>query len=158
MSKMAICERCGREFKLASLTRKVCPDCKPYAPRTKSVKPPVKGERIRMCLECQEDKNLDEFRRGQKHYQVCRSCYQAAQRKDKLNRWLSLIDLLGGSCSVCGYDKSEKALKVKLPNGVALRYNALFKNGPRGPHAPVDGNLICLNCLAEERDHEDPTG
>jgi len=151
------CERCGKKFTVTDqYVRKVCPNCKPYTPRLKAEKPPVNGETVRICAVCGETKAIELFRRGERYFSECRACHTRSIKDSKLRRWLAVVDLLGGACSVCGYNKSTKALKVKLPNGVALRYHALFRKKPRGIYAPTDGKLICLNCLAEERDGHEP--
>jgi len=154
MKKKGVCERCGQEFDLVGYPRKVCFDCKPYSPNVRGEKDPRMGETVRVCAVCGETKALQLFKRGKRFFSECRSCHVKSIKDAKTRRWMALVDMLGGACSVCGYDGTEKALKVKLPNGRALRFNALFRKEPRGGHAPTDGKLICLNCLAEEREDD----
>lgn len=154
--KTSTCERCGKKFTVTDqYVRKVCFECKPYPPRLRGEKPPQKGETVRLCAVCGEMKALTLFKRGKRYFSECRSCHTKSIKDAKLRRWVALVELLGGACSVCGYSRSTKALKVKLPNGVALRYHALFRKKPRGIYAPSEGTLICLNCLAEEAEEQD---
>lgn len=158
MKRNTVCERCGKTFTVTDqYVRKVCFDCKPYSPNMRGEKTPNLGETVRICAICGETKAIIQFRRGKRYFSECRSCHIQSIKDAKFRRWLALVDMLGGVCSVCGYEGSEKALKVKLPNGRALRFNALFRKGPRGKYTPQDGKLVCLNCLAEERDDGDTT-
>ena len=61
-----------------------------------------------LCEDCGED-DPKNFYYCQK--QKCKKCHNKRTAKDGKNKRIKAIELLGGSCQVCGYDKCSSALE-----------------------------------------------
>ncbi len=64
--------------------------------------------KIKNCFKCKEDKDLSEFY-GRHIY--CKSCLNILTMEKQRAVKKKLVDLLGGCCCVCGYNKCQAALE-----------------------------------------------
>lgn len=65
------------------------------------------------CSKCQQEKEESEFyyRKTENRYQsYCKKCLHESQSQRWIERKIKAIDLFGGCCSQCGYNKNYAAL------------------------------------------------
>jgi len=70
--------------------------------------------KTKICCECKEEKTREEFhyKSKEKEYRqsICKVCLYTIQKKRWRDRKRKAIELLGGKCSKCGYNKNMAAL------------------------------------------------
>lgn len=105
-----ICKRCGKEFLIHPLmhpgrtynlaTRRLCLICSPYRSGIRL----LKGV-LPTCTTCGKTK-------------TCRSrqCDSCRSKKRRWSTKLRALKLLGGKCSICGWDKHPAGLAFHHPN------------------------------------------
>ena len=138
---MKICESCGAEFaakqlidgKMRSLyRRRFCLDCSPFGEHNTSKYAPgnVPEERVAR----RRERRLAGFLR-----------YQRKRRRERKRR---LIDLLGGRCMDCGYDRSDSALQFHHRDGQEKTFaiGGFTGSWRRLVSEATKCDLICANC------------
>lgn len=112
---MKICKLCNKEFKiLVSVegkvrnfgNRKYCLDCSPFGTgNTKNLTKDV----VFKCKDCGESHHNQFYghKRGK-----CAACHNKQIHIEGREKRLFAINLLGGKCSACGYDKFPCSLDI----------------------------------------------
>ena len=72
----------------------------------------MKNERKKTCPNCNEEKSISEFHKkgGDSIHSYCKSCVYEKQKARWLARKKDAVDLMGGKCCMCGYNKNLAAL------------------------------------------------
>ena len=105
-----------------------------------------------LCEDCGEvDPN--NFYTGQK--QKCKKCHNQRTANDCKNKRIKAIELLGGSCQHCGYDKCSSALEFHHIDPTTKDVN--FGNMRRWSFSKIKKELdncilLCANCHREEHE------
>lgn len=120
MRKTRKCQGCSKDFlvyttvngKKVSLTaRRYCLECSPYGSYAQTKKPVQNGKR--QCIGCQQWINLDEFAlRGKTKLfrSHCKQCDGQRATRYGQDSKVRAVEYLGGSCCICGYDRSLRSL------------------------------------------------
>jgi len=142
-----ICKKCGNSFpikqevdgKLRNFQRrKYCLECSPFGSGNtrKLENPPL----------------TDEHKKARQRYKD-RDKYNRWQKQSRLDRKKKLVEMLGGSCSECGYKKCLAGLSFHhidpesksfgiSEKGLLKKWNDLVEETKKC-------KLLCLNCHAE---------
>jgi len=157
---MPICRKCERPFpnkfkidgKVRNLQRrKFCLDCSPFGgrntkpddPARSSVKKQVNGKRVPYS---KWDERFKERNRAMQYYYRHR-------------RLQEIINLKGGACKVCGYDKCTRALNFhhRDPGNKCFELNTrdILSHSKSEIYEEVEKcDLLCANCHAELHSNE----
>lgn len=116
---MPICQNCNREFPNRKFVngkeyvlhkRKYCPDCNPIGERRfwagKKIVREINGRRVLKIREYR-CKTCGKTKRIKSNNNECPACKSRRKREERKQQ---AVDLLGGKCSKCGYDKCRYAL------------------------------------------------
>lgn len=155
---MPICGVCGARFpnrteidgrKVTLCKRKYCLNCSPYKKHNtkKLEKDRESAERELVCDQCGR---LFEYNRSNgSSLRLCGSCKTKNRNKALKQR---AVEMLGGKCQICGYDRCNEALTFHHRNpeekefGVGNNYNRKWEDLDREIRKCV---LVCMNCHAE---------
>jgi hypothetical protein len=69
--------------------------------------------KTKICSKCKKELNVDHFfKRHNKNSLMpwCKSCFDDYQKQRYKDRKKKAVELLGGKCQICGYDKNYAAL------------------------------------------------
>ncbi len=162
---MPTCLKCTQFFpyqiiidsKLRSLTkRKYCLNCSPFGQRN-TIKlhiVEVQEKGLRKCLRCKTVKNAQDFyTRSNGHLHVeCRACMKdRVNIRARKNKEIA-INLLGGKCSKCGYNKCPAALDFhhldRSSKEVGIS-NILTRSMDRIKDELKKCIILCANCHRE---------
>jgi len=146
------CFRCGRSFE-AKYNAKFCPFCRQDAKRERQrtyMKLWRQGHRKNRPILSPEELKKREKERQRLWYQ---------RNKEKMMKYtdehfkklkLKYVQMLGGKCSICGYDKSVAALEFHHKERVNKGHR---RHGAENPHSKqFDVSkviLMCANCHRE---------
>ena len=111
-----------------------------------------------VCTKCDQDKADSEFyvqrKRGKDYqYKECKLCFRDRMNESTFAKKKYLVELLGGQCVRCGYDKTIRALVFHHPDpsqkefGVGARWSS---NLARLEVEVRKCILLCANCHIEE--------
>jgi hypothetical protein len=109
----------------------------------------------KLCPHCQTNKPLSEFHSKINENRLnswCKTCVYARQSKRWTDRKLKAVELMGGKCQKCGYDKNYGALQFHHLNPEDKEYNwAKLKFRPWKIIINELSKciLLCANCHAE---------
>lgn len=121
-----ICQKCGKEFPLSIKIegkkrilhgRKYCFDCSPFGlHNTKKIHVcSDTQERFgisKKCCKCKIIKSLDSFYfkiKENRYNSWCKDCVYSSQSKRWKDRKRKVVELFGGKCQECGYNKNLAA-------------------------------------------------
>jgi 5-methylcytosine-specific restriction endonuclease McrA len=105
-----------------------------------------------LCEDCGEA-NPNKFYPRQK--QKCKKCHNQRVAKDCKNKRIKAIELLGGSCQVCGYDKCSSALEFHHIDPTIKDVNFSTMRGWTFSRIKKELDnciLLCANCHREEHE------
>jgi hypothetical protein len=158
---MPICKNCTTKFpnwiyidnKNRNLqSRKYCLECSPFGKHnTKQLTAKLKSDKKCICTDCNKE-YLHSKKRGNSLIR-CGPCYV---KKYRLNKKIKAINLLGGKCCKCGYNRCLKALQFHhidpkqkefhiSSNNKSIAWNIIEKELKKCI-------LVCANCHAEIHD------
>ena len=108
-----------------------------------------------VCSCCNKEKSAEEFysrkdRNGKQYY--CKVCYNKYQTERWIARKLKAIEIMGGQCSICGYDKNYGALHLhhREPGEKEYGWPQVCKMAWEKILAEINKCiLVCANCHAE---------
>lgn len=165
---MPICKTCGNSFptwvkvggeRKSMHSRINCLDCVPFGARPKHYYSKNKDGQNKICTRCNQSKDTSEFykagRGGFTHY--CKSCNKKISNDRRLKDKIKAVELLGGKCSKCGYDKCYDAFDFHHVSSDEKSFN-LNKFG-RTSWSMLEKELkkcvlLCANCHREEHANE----
>lgn len=155
---MKNCKKCGniipaRIFKdekiFRTTTRVLCFECSPI--KNKSIGD-IDGDKTCACNFCGKIFN---YKRSVGHSKnMCASCRTKKRRKIFKQR---SVDLLGGKCVKCGYNRCINALELhhKIPKEKSFNFNDGYSRSWEVFEKEVlKCILLCSNCHAEEHSNE----
>ncbi len=125
-------------------TRKYCLECSPFGQHnTRKI---CNGLSVGLCKDCGKTFNYNRKKGNRSH--TCASCLVAKYRKNVKKR---LVEYAGGTCTICGYDKSINALQFHHKNPSEKNFTIAGKTTSFNKlKAEVDKCiLICANCHSE---------
>lgn len=118
----------------------------------------------KLCPKCNKEKNVKEFhlkKSENRRSSWCKSCVYESQKKRWIDRKKKAIDLFGGKCGICGYDKNYAAFDFHHvdPNEKEFDWQKLRL---RKWNSVIDELkkcvLLCKNCHAEVHNPEATLG
>lgn len=140
-------------------SRKFCLTCSPFKQHnTRDITVPAKTDvNGKFCPQCQEIKPLSDFhsrsRGGRKEpHSYCKSCLYAYQHHRWIERKRSVVNLLGGCCRVCGYNRCLSALELhhREPSEKDASWERVQKwSWPRVIREVEKCDLLCCRCHRE---------
>lgn len=108
------------------------------------------------CLECGQTDPTQFYKVG-KYYRKtqCKSCFNEQQKQTFRDNRKKAIDLFGGKCEHCGYDKFDGALEFHHTDPSVKEDN--WKNHFKQSWSKIeeglrDTILLCANCHREEHE------
>ena len=119
----------------------------------------------KICTKCGEDKPLSEFSKDKNRHDGykynCKVCFKLQRNQIACNDYQSarrlqqkqfLIDYLGNSCIVCGYDRDYKALELHhvLPKSFSLSGPHLSKRTAQEIEKEADKCITLCSCCHRE--------
>ena len=149
------CEICGKEFYIEPKrpnTRKCCSTACRKIFNDANRRQPTDGRL--MCTKCGETKLITEFYKnnrfiGYRYY--CKQCDDALILAHQNRRKQMYVDLKGGKCEKCGYNKCKGALdfhhRDKTTKEFAINKNLSLE---RMKDELDKCTLLCANCHREE--------
>jgi hypothetical protein len=162
MSK--ICEQCGKQFpihvkidgkKRNLCNRKFCLECSPFGNRNTS-KYPIKVILNRVCGETFESEcpkhGFTEFVIEKNLKRRCKKCRVECVTKSRQKRKCILVEMFGGECKLCGYNKCQQALQFHHVDPTNKSFG-ISKGACRKLEELVEEAkkciLLCANCHFE---------
>lgn len=146
MAKEKTCELCGKRFPQRQLVdgvyknlqrRKYCFECSPF------------GSGNTRKLDGSSEEELVEKKKA-----ADKEKYRKWQDKARLERKAKLVEMLGGKCQRCGYDKCLAALSFHhrdpTEKKFALSVKGLCHKWDDIVEEAKKCDLLCMNCHAEE--------
>lgn len=114
---------------------------------------------MKQCTVCQESKSFDQFYKNKLtkdgRGSQCKSCDSLEKARISRDKKKILVDLMGGKCSNCGYNKSYNALDFhhlrdkEFSISEKMRYDIeILKEESK------KCVLLCANCHREHHDNE----
>lgn len=165
------CERCSQPFqpfilqngkRIYSYKRKFCYSCNPFRAKMGLRllceellwKKKEDGTLMKRCSMCENflDFNSDNFLTNRKKVSNCRHCENARNRERHQKRKQIWVDLKGGCCQVCGYDKYLGALEFHHNNPEEKDkdfYDLIRLSSPKVLEELDKCLLVCVNCHRE---------
>lgn len=157
------CEICGNEFKTSVKIngirkllyhRRYCLVCSPWGQHNTRKLTGQEEQGYRICSKCKSKKPESEFHKKNKfHFHShCKVCVYNLQKTRWKIRKIQAVDLFGGKCSICGYDKNIAALHFHHldPSDKELDWNRLrlvsWSNVIKELKKCI---LVCSNCHSE---------
>lgn len=159
---MKTCQKCGSEFKVLTVingqthnlnNRKFCLTCSPFKMHnTKDLN--ISNQLEKLCRKCSIKHPIGNFykRPDGRPYAYCKPC----SNKQVIDRQKSLkcqvVQYLGGSCIICGYNKYYGALELhhldpsKKDTTLSLKKTVSFSTMKSEVDKCV---LLCSNCHSE---------
>lgn len=113
---------------------------------------------VRTCSKCKTDKPTTEFyKKNQGLQSWCKTCTKKKQALRWRQRKLKAIELFGGQCQRCGYDKNFAALHFhhKSDDKNGQPHMALRWKWERTIEELKKCILVCANCHAELHNPQD---
>lgn len=165
-----ICEKCNSQFPQSIIIdgkrkylhqRRFCSSCSPFNKKnTKDIikYPPSKivdGILHKSCRGCKKELPFieDYFYMNSKWGKsraLCKICSRKSKndRNNKLKKWA--VDLLGGSCSVCGYNKCIGALDFHHTDPSKKDFSIADKKSKTAIESELEKCIVvCKNCHSE---------
>lgn len=110
---------------------------------------------MKLCPKCNKENNLDDFYKkdGGRKQGWCKSCVLSLQKERWKQRKIKSVELLGGKCCKCGYDRNLAALDFHHVNPEEKEYNfneLVKRNWNEVVSELKKCVLLCKNCHAEE--------
>ena len=105
-----------------------------------------------LCEDCGEDAPKNFYSRQK---QKCKKCHNKRTAKDGKNKRIKAIELLGGSCQVCGYNKCLSALEFHHIDPIIKDVNYSTMRGWTFSRIKKELDkciLLCANCHREEHE------
>lgn len=107
----------------------------------------------KMCPQCKTEKSIDDFyKNGKKSRSWCKSCLLDFQKDRWKSRKIAAVELMGGSCRNCGYDKCYAALEFhhEDPQTKEFNWNKVCKKSWEIITKELQKCvLLCSNCHRE---------
>lgn len=111
---------------------------------------------MKTCTICREEKELVDFNlhphtrdgRGSQ----CRKCHNSEKCRRLRERKVKLVEMFGGGCSRCGYDRSVAALDFHHLGDKDVEVSAI-RGWDKMLAEARKCVLLCSNCHREEHDH-----
>jgi hypothetical protein len=166
---MKTCRNCGKSFPFlteingkvrnSGYGRKFCYDCSPFGLRNtkQSVDHLCVPEGQRKCSVCNliYPATLEYFferKKGSILRGECKGCHKAKVNKRNSNGKEYFVNLLGGKCSICGYNKCLAALDFHHINEKQFTPSKLLKliDRDKAYEEIKKCILLCANCHREE--------
>lgn len=146
----------GKDRNLSS--RKYCLECSPWNMHNVRTleKPPIKIPEYKQCVKCKVTKSISEFySRNDGKYKVFNWCKECASRIGKgrtRKKKTEMLELSGGKCTKCGYNKCYGALEFHHTNP---KEKEIITSLIRLPMHQLKQELkkcvlLCANCHREE--------
>lgn len=145
-----VCLVCGKEFKSSNAGRKTCGlDCGDKW-RKQNSKPIIEGKRE--CGSCHQYKPLTEYYyRGDTPRAWCKVCDNKYIIVRQNARKKEFVNLKGGKCQKCGYDRCKGALEFhhidKSTKEFGINRNFSLERAQEELDKCI---LLCANCHREE--------
>jgi len=159
---MPICQKCNSQFpnwknidgKNRNLqSRKYCLTCSPFGQHnTKNLIIKEKSDKNCICVDCNKE-YLYSRNRGNSMVR-CSPCYVKKYRQNKKSK---AVNLLGGKCCKCGYNKCLKALQFHHLDPSKKNFHISSNNKRSIAWNVIEQELkkcilVCANCHAEIHD------
>jgi hypothetical protein len=109
-------------------------------------------EKPHLCEDCGEDDPQNFYSRQK---QKCKKCHNKRTAQDGKNKRIKGIELLGGSCQVCGYNKCSSALEFHHIDPTIKDVNYSTMRGWTFSRIKKELDnciLLCANCHREEHE------
>lgn len=163
-----ICEKCGKEFplkikidgKVRNLcNRKFCLECSPFGCHntrkdlSKKSKLALSKSYGDVFEDVCEKHGTTKFVVRKNGHAACRACVVDAVVECRKKKKRKLVELCGGKCIICGYNKCPQALQFHHMNPSEKSFNISHKGHCRKWEEVVAEVkkciLVCANCHAE---------
>lgn len=161
-----ICEKCGNSFptkikidnKVRNLcNRRFCLECSPFGCHNTSVEPPSESKIGMICGDVYESfcnvHGDTSFVVEKSGHHRCKKCRVDAVVNSRRKKKQKLVDLFGGKCKKCGYDRCKEALQFHHLDPTKKSFGISGKGACREWNVMVkEANkcvLLCANCHAE---------
>jgi hypothetical protein len=163
MSK--ICDKCGKSFpvkikidnKVRNLcNRKFCLECSPFGCHNTSVEPPQKSKINKICGDvyvgfCKTHGDTKFIVEKNGHHR-CKKCRVDAVVNSRRKKKQKLVDLFGGSCQECGYNKCQQALQFHHLDPMKKSFGISDEGTRKWSEMVKEAKkciLLCANCHFE---------
>lgn len=160
------CEKCKKEFSVwvnidgrkRNLNhRKYCLDCSPFGRHnTKNLCCNIGGEKKdikeKICPQCKKNKKIGDFYGKKYKAGWCKECFIRLRKQRIKDRKRSVINLMGGGCSICGYDKCLSAIEIHHLDPCKKEYSWNEMHSLRWKTILTEIKkciLVCSNCHRE---------
>jgi hypothetical protein len=139
-----LCHKCGNKFPAKIVidgiqknlsSRKYCLTCSPFGTHnTRKIE-----EETKVCIDCGK---------GTKRGNICNSC-QSVRYRIRIKK--KVVELLGGKCTYCGYDKCIQALQCHHINPKEKNFtiSGSTKSWEEIKREALKCELVCANCHIE---------
>ena len=108
---------------------------------------------MKKCITCKEEKPIEEFYESKgRRRNDCKTCLLALQKRRWRDRKKKAVDLFGGECTVCGYNKNIAAFDFHHldPSEKEYNWNTLKCRPWNEVIAELKKcTLLCKNCHSE---------
>lgn len=111
-----------------------------------------RDKKYKQCPHCKESKPLTEFYRSRKSSSFCKRCITKVNKERVKKHKQIAVDYKGGSCSICGYNKSLAALDFHHidPSQKDSKWNNFRGKFTKKHKNELDKCiLVCSNCHRE---------
>lgn len=167
MIKNIICKECGKPFKASEVVdgkfkswyrREYCFECKPlYRNKRSCSELSYVKTGSKKCSICLVEKTLDNYftngrrKDGTPYYQsYCKVCAYLKQRDYLRNIKQKAVNIKGGKCQVCGYDKCLSAMDFHHRDMTEKEFDiSTAKNFAVIEKEIEKCDLLCSNCHRE---------
>lgn len=158
---MKTCEKCNKEFESFEIingvrknlqNRRFCLGCSPWGRHNTKKLDTLLVDRKR-CSRCKDIKHLSAFRHKENRYDSwCKRCLYDSQMERWKSKKAQFIELKGGKCMMCGYDKNYASLVFHHKDKKTKDYswNKLRLRSDEDINKELDKCVVvCSNCHGE---------
>lgn len=147
-----ICKVCGKKFSANNPKRRSCSKQCSIIWKETHKRRIVDGKTI--CTKCHCEKNISEFyknNRGDGPRYYCKQCDDALVLEQQKRRKRIFVELKGGKCQKCGYNKCIGALEFHHVNKEEKEFNINRNLSLEQMENELQKCiLLCANCHREE--------
>lgn len=169
---MKKCKKCGSDLPNRIIIdghlhnikgRKFCLKCSPWMGHNTKKIIYDKVDGMNYCPKCKTSKSLSSFykrkaKRGPSYQTYCKKCHNEIRNDRKRDRKIKAINLMGGKCQKCGYDKYIEAMDfhhIKGKDKEFIGAGIQTKNWSKVVKELKKCVLLCCRCHREEHNSKD---